>query len=85
MSDRPLSSGKTSSEFILTAGLIVAYIMLVWSGEVSGASIDDLITLGMVYIGGRALPKTAEQVKNLGRNKEMDALVKRALEKETKE
>ena len=85
MAEIPLSPGKKSSEFITTAAIIGGAVYLIAIDKIPPEVVDELIWLGIAYIGGRSLPKTAEQIKSLGRNKQVDELLERALAKERKD
>lgn len=63
-----LSPGKTSSEFIFTLTIVVGFVILVALDKITitQSMMETIFQLGMVYIGGRAIPKAAEQLKDVG-------------------
>lgn len=82
MADVKLTPGKWSSEFILSLGAIVAFVVLVLFDKlvVTTAMMETIFQVAMVYIGGRALPKTAQQLKDIGGGKALQGLTVQLLD-----
>ena len=71
-----MTPGKTSSEFLLSLGAIVAFTTLVVVDKIALTSsmMETVFQLAMVYVGGRAIPKTARELKDIGGGKQLQAL-----------
>ena len=87
MSAPLLTPGKTSSEFWLSLTAIGAFTVLVALDKIALTSsmMTTIFELAMVYIAGRAIPKTASQLKDVGGGKALQGLTVKlvdALEKE---
>ena len=87
MTDEKLSAGKGSSEFLLSLTAIVAFTVLVVLDKITltTSMMQTVFELAMVYIAGRAIPKTAAQLKDMGGGKSLQGLTVKlidALEKE---
>lgn len=87
MADAKLEPGKGSSEFLLSLTAIVAFTLLVLFDKITltTSMMQTVFELAMVYIAGRAIPKTASQLKDIGGGKALQGLTVKlidALEKE---
>ena len=78
----PLSPGKWSSEFLLSLAAIAAGTILVALGKITltTSMMETVFQLAMVYVAGRAIPKTAQQLKNLGGGKALQGLTVQLLD-----
>ena len=82
MSESQLSPGKGSSEFLLSLAVVVAFVMLVMFDKITltPGMMQTVFELAMVYVGGRALPKAAEQLKDIGGGKALQGLTVQLLD-----
>ena len=78
----PLKPGKWSSEFILSLGAIAAFTVLVIYDKIvlTSSMMETVFQLAMVYFAGRAVPKTASQLKDIGGGKALQGLVVQLLD-----
>ncbi len=76
MTDPVLSSGKGSSEFLLSLAAIAAFTALVVLDKISltTSMMETVFQLAMVYVGGRAIPKAAQQLRGIGDGKALQSL-----------
>lgn len=74
--ENPLRPGKSSSEFMISITAILAFVILVALDKITltQSMMETVFQLAMVYVGGRALPKTAQQLQGMGSGKALEGL-----------
>lgn len=76
MTDPVLKPGKSSSEFILSIAVVGAFTALVALDKITltTSMMETVFQALMVYVGARALPKTAQQLRDIGGAKTLQKL-----------
>lgn len=72
-----LTPGKASSEFLLSLAAIGAFTVLIALDKIAltNAMMETVFQLAMVYVAGRAVPKTAQALQGIaGGGKELQGL-----------